>query len=101
MGSFLFMKIWCEAMRDMAAIVCLKLLSVWLGSTNLWSVFSVEWFLDVRKTLVDNSKQDTVDWYPVQSECQYLMLASLQECQINDQSANIKILKVPSDFPIK
>ena len=73
MASFLLMKIWCEARSHIAAIFCLKLSSVWLGSTNLWSVFSKEWFLIVRKTIVDPSKQDIVHLYPVQSvmKCTY------------------------------
>ena len=79
MGSFLLMMIWCEGIRDMAAIFCLKLLSVWWGSTNLRSVFSVEWFLVVRKPLVDTSKQDTVHFYPVQSvmKCAYFFFLFL------------------------
>ena len=44
----------------MAEMFCLKFESVCCGLTKLWSVLSVEWFLELIKPLVDTSKHCTV-----------------------------------------
>ena len=47
-------------MRDRAEMFDLNCDLVMFGLTNLWSVFSVEWFLVERNPLVDTSKQLTL-----------------------------------------
>ena len=47
-------------MRDRAEMFDLNCDLVMFGLTNLWSVFSVEWFLVERNPLVDTSKQFTL-----------------------------------------
>ena len=74
MGSFLYKKMWWEAVRESADILYLKLDCVVRGFMNLCNLFSVVWFLVVRKPLVETSKQSTEKVYSVMSEVKWAYL---------------------------
>ena len=70
---------WCEDVRESADILDLKLDCVVPGFMNLCNLFSVVWFLVVRKPLVETPKQSTEQVYSVMSEVKwaYLLLFSI------------------------